>query len=197
MDIGILEVYRNGMPISLQESHLLLYDEPHYTYDHYIVYSYMKRLGYVVLRTDVYDTKVINKPQKSGKPLGPAKDRREYNRYNYNAENKKHRGWWPASEENGEGTVRFRFFSLVYVEKVFQVEVIPLPKDADKRVYNYADLRVVKSYNLDETSVDLNELIKSKNSMPFRIAFDVFHVASYKRTGANDPMYRLCVTRYR
>ena len=88
------------MPISLQESHLLLYNQPHYTYDHYIVYSYMKRLGYVVLRTDVYEKKVVNKPKDSGKTLEPSKDR-EYNRVIDSNVNKPCRGWWPASEESG------------------------------------------------------------------------------------------------
>lgn len=68
-------------------------------------------------------------------------------------------------------------------------------EDAPKRVFKYTDLQTVQPYTLDKTNVNLEELVKNKGSIPFRIAFDVYQSNAYKRTAYSKPEYRLCVTR--
>jgi hypothetical protein len=51
-----MEVYRFDMPLSLQDTHQLLIEENGpYTMDHYLIYSYLRKLGYVVIRSTIYE----------------------------------------------------------------------------------------------------------------------------------------------
>lgn len=86
MDASLLQVFENGLPISLQEAYSLLNKEGKYTMDHYSSYSHLKRLGYAIFRTDwslsfqESQSKNLNNEQVS------------------NLNHSKHREWWPASD---------------------------------------------------------------------------------------------------
>lgn len=51
MDVGTLRVFMQGVPLSLQEASFCFFkSNQDVTIDHYLVYSYLNRLGYIVRR---------------------------------------------------------------------------------------------------------------------------------------------------
>lgn len=50
MDVGTLRVLYGSIPLSMQEAHFYFFRDSAVTLDHYLVYSYLNRLGYIVRR---------------------------------------------------------------------------------------------------------------------------------------------------
>jgi hypothetical protein len=54
VDHGVIELYYHSVPMSCQQVYHLL-DQVNFPLEHYQVYSYLRRFGYIVMRTIVYD----------------------------------------------------------------------------------------------------------------------------------------------
>jgi tRNA-splicing endonuclease subunit Sen54 len=63
-DCGLLELFWNGLPLSIEQTYSLLQKEgDRFNMNRYLAYVHLKRLGFVVLRTSLYDKQEI--PEKS------------------------------------------------------------------------------------------------------------------------------------
>ncbi|XP_067931840.1 tRNA-splicing endonuclease subunit Sen54-like isoform X2 [Watersipora subatra] len=68
MDVGTLRVSRHGVPLSMQEAlFLFLKSDPLATMEHYLVYNYLNRLGYIIRRQSKNHKKCSSKSSQSAK----------------------------------------------------------------------------------------------------------------------------------
>jgi len=172
-DCGLLEIYQDEIPICMEQAYSLIEKEGDlYNMDHYLTYVYLKRLGFVVLRTNLY-----NKEEKQKEIKKESNDKIEPSNQVIIKENNQidklmevaQREWYPP------------FFS----KKSTTIEIIPLQRR--DVIVDYSQLQL---FNVLEP-LPLEQ--EPKRNPKLFIAYDIYQNQGYHKKSTQPPSWRLCV----
>ncbi|XP_031564034.1 tRNA-splicing endonuclease subunit Sen54-like [Actinia tenebrosa] len=176
LEQGSLELYYGGLPISLQQAFSML--QPHaFDHDHYLVYAYLLRLGYIVLRHQSRSASEGAKEQSLDD-----KDIKDNN---------------IKTEEDTEYTEVANNTKILQDSPVSHLwmdesgcQPLVRPSDAKSTASLLSKLQVIKTHRMTTKTTH-------SESHPLAVDFDVYHPGvHYKKSDPGVPPFCVSVCRY-
>jgi hypothetical protein len=186
LETANIEIFRDGGQMSIQEMFSMIANG-NFRLEHYLVYSYMKKLGYVIFRYEKKEnvTKEEKKEEKTGEK-GRSNGSRNPEAKKQKIEEKKSRGWWNPSENLPEKSDNVQIVTQTFTPKISsysQLKGLKAWKDS-------------KSY-LKSTETQFDPPKSSHSTLEVFISYEVYDGANFSKKSTNIlPLFRLIVVRY-
>ncbi|EDO47817.1 predicted protein [Nematostella vectensis] len=168
LEQGSLELYYGGMPLTLQQAFSILL--PHmFTLDHYIVYAYLLRLGFIVVK---HHKKSFRGSRQS----------------NATADEKGNRSTDVSSSSIQVSDTIMSSPAACLWKDESGCKPLLRPSDARSTAAVLSKLQVVKTQRMTSTAAQASKYL---------IAFDVYQPGSgYKKTTPGSPYICICICRF-
>jgi len=179
-----LEIFEDGLPLSMEQSYMLLDKETGpYKLQHYLAYSHLKRLGFVVIRSGIYDA---SPPEEALPKLEEVSIKEQKvlqlsescsNIKEPMDEEKPCQGWYPAFHRNKKDA-----------GEEFEVKIIPVDEKRKNNPIDYSQLQLFQPLVVRKCVVERQE--------EHFIAYDVYNAQGFSKKKIGPPAWRLCVVGY-
>lgn len=158
-----------------------------YTIDHYLIYQHLKRLGYIILRTKIYEkyTKqnLQQKNNEQEEKLQQKNNEKEKNLHykNNNFEN----------NENIKKNKNYRdWFPFIPTSNTFKIPIEIIPS-VSNTILSYSDLKKISIYSFQK-DININFL-----NNQLIISYDIYSSRNFSKKKYSidyiQPLWRLCI----